>query len=134
MEIITDVAELNRVLQELLDHHGCTIVAPRHLAAEAHAYREASLSYDLETDAHVGEPFFHYVVTDGVAIFLFDGDPFLFYAFRCDPHELITYVDSDFDHTDVEACKEYVAGVLGKRADIAVAADLAYRWMAETQR
>ena len=133
MQIVTNVAELNRVLQDLLDQHGCTLVAPRHLAAEAQACREASLSYDLETDAEIGGPFFHYVVTDGIAIFLFDGDPFLFYAFRCHPHELITYVEADFEPGDAEACKEYVAGVLGKHADIAVAADLAYRWMADAQ-
>jgi len=88
------------------------------------------MAYDPNSDSMLSDPFFHYVVTDGVAIFLFDGDPFLFYAFACDPHELITYVESDFAHTDVEACKEYVAGVLGKRADIAVSSELAYRWMA----
>ena len=129
MSSIKTVEEMDRAVRELLSAHGCTIVSPRHLAAEAFVYREESLAYDLESDSMRSEPFFHYVVTDGVAIFLFDGDPFLIYAFRCHPHELITYVESDLKHTDVEACKHYVASVLGKRADIAVDPELAYRWM-----
>ncbi|MFT4564327.1 MAG: hypothetical protein ACI9BW_004090 [Gammaproteobacteria bacterium] len=120
---------MDQTIRELLDDRGCTLVSPRHLASEALASREESLAFDLETDSMQSEPFFHYVVMEDVAIFLFDGDPFLIYAFHCHAHELITYVDADFAHTDVDRCKDYVASVLGKRADIAVSAELAYLWM-----
>jgi hypothetical protein len=129
MSKITNVEEMDQAIRELLNERGCTLVSPRHLAREALVFREDSLAFDLETDSMQSEPFFYYVVMEGVAIFLFDGDPFLIYAFHCYPHELITYVDADFKPTDVEACKYYVGAVLGKRADIAVSAELAYRWM-----
>jgi hypothetical protein len=134
LDAITTPSELDRAIRELLAAHGCTIVSPRHLAAEARAYREESLAYDPAADSMESEPFFHYVVAEEIAIFLIDGDPFLIYAFRCRPHELITYVENDLRHTDVDACKYYVATVLGKRADIAVSAELAYRWMAACPR
>lgn len=131
MNSISNPDELEHAFFALLEEHDCTLVRPKHLAVEAYAHVEASIAYDLESDSMQSEPFFHYVVTDGIAIFLIDGDPFLVYAFRCDPHELITYVESALKPTDVEQCKEYVAAVLGKRAGIAVSAEIAHRWMAD---
>ncbi len=129
MQIVYSVEELDLELQRLLEHRGCTLVSSRHLAIESKSYRDEAQTYNLDTGATTGEEFFHYLVDAGTAIFLFAGDPFLIYVFACDPHELITYVESAFNHSDVDLAKDYVATILGKRADVAVSAAVADLWM-----
>jgi hypothetical protein len=129
MKIVATATEFDREIQRLLERHGCALVSTYHLAIEARACREEIHVYDIGAETIDREAFFHYIVADGVAIFLFDGDPFLVYVFPCNPHELITHVESEFTMEDVEDCKHYVSTVLGRRADIAVSSEIAYRWM-----
>ena len=129
MNIVTSAPELDQELQRLLDYHGCALVSNRHLAMEARACRDESQIYDHNGATSTGEPFFHYLVEAGTAIFLFDGEPFLVYVFNCNPHELITYVEAEFSVTDVDKAKYYVSTVLGKHADIAASSAAAYLWM-----
>jgi hypothetical protein len=129
MRVVSSIAELNLELQQVLEHHGCALVSSRHLADDARAYRDESQIYDLNSETTTNEPFFHYLVDAGTAIFLFDGDPFLFYVLAFHPHELITYLESESTKLDVEQAKDYVATMLGKRADIAASAEIAGQWM-----
>ena len=129
MKIATSPTELNVELQQLLDRHDCLLVASRHRALEAKTRRDESQVYELDSASTANETFFHYLVEAGTAIFLFDGDPFLIYVFACNPHELITYLESESTLLDVEQAKYYVATMLGKRADIAVSSEVAKLWM-----
>jgi hypothetical protein len=129
MKIVDTAAELDREIQRLLEQHGCALVSTRHLAIEARMRRDDARVYDIGAGAESGEAFFHYIVADGVAIFLFDGEPFLVYVFPCDPHALITHVESEFSDTDVADCKRYVATTLRRRADIGASREVAYLWM-----
>jgi len=131
MNIVSSASEFDQELQQLLDHHGCALVSSRLLAVDVKSCREEFQVYDIEAETVTGEAFFHYIVADGIAVFLFDGDPFLVYVFPCNPHELITYVESEFTMRDVEDCKHYVSAILGKRADIAISPEVAYLWMGE---
>ncbi|HJP35884.1 MAG TPA: hypothetical protein QF901_07825 [Gammaproteobacteria bacterium] len=129
MEIVSTPSEFDRELQRLLDDHGCELVSTRHLAIEARACREEIVIYDLSAETSVRDAFFHYIVAEGIAIFLFDGDPFLAYVFPCNPHELITHIESEFTMANVTECKHYLSAILGKHADIAVSSEIAYLWM-----
>lgn len=129
MKIVATAAEFDQELQVLLDHHGCALVSTSHLATEARACREEIDVYEIGSETVERDAFFHYIVADGVAIFLFDGDPFLVYVFPCNPHELISHVESEYTAEDVEACKHYISTILGRRADLAVHCDVAYLWM-----
>ncbi len=129
MKIVYSASELDLELQRLLDQHGCSLVSSRHLAIEAKAYRDESQTYDLDAGTTTGEEFFHYPVDAGTAIFLFAGEPYQIYVFACDPHELITYVESAFNESDVDLAKDYVATILGKRADVAASSEVADLWM-----
>lgn len=129
MKVVASVAELDLELQQLLDRHGCVLLSSRHLAREAKACRDESQVYDLDSAVSSNEPFFHYLVEAGSAIFLFDGDPFLIYVFGCNPHELITYLESKSTELDVEQAQHYVGTMLGKRADIAISSEVANLWM-----
>ncbi len=129
MKIVASVAELDLELQQLLEHHGCVLLSSRHLAREAKTCRDESHVYDFDTGASRTEPFFHYLVEAGSAIFLFDGDPFLIYVFPCHTHELITYLESESTELDVEQAKHYVGTMLGKRANIAASSKIANLWM-----
>ena len=129
MKIVSSAAELDQELQRLLDLHGCVLLSSRHLAREVKTCREESQVYDLDSGENRNEPFFHYLVEAGSAIFLFDGDPFLIYIFTCYPHELISYLESESTKLDVEQAKHYVGTMLGKRADIAASAEVANLWI-----
>ena len=130
MKIVYNAAELDLELQRLLDHHGRTLVSSRHLAMESKRYRDDSQIYDLDAGTTTDAEFFHYLVDIETAMFLFAGEPFLIYVFTCNPHELITYVESEFTESDVELAKDYIATMLGKRVDLAVSATVADLWMA----
>lgn len=129
MKIVYSASELDLELQRLLDQRGYTLVSSRHLAMEAEAYRDESQTYDLDAGTTTGEEFFHYLVDAGTAIFLFAGEPFLIYVFTCNSHELITYVEPAFNESDVDLAKDYVATILGKRADVAASSEVADLWM-----
>ena len=129
MNIVRGVAELNQGLQQLLENRDCSLVSARHLATEMVALRVEREVYDPNTDTTVVEPHFYYIVVDGTAIFLFADDPFLIYVFDCTTHDLITHIESLFSNDAVERCKNYLASLHGKGADLAASATIGYEWM-----
>ncbi len=129
MKIVDTAKAYDDALRQLIEAHKCTLVSTRLLALEAKACRDAVSAFDLESNALISEGFFHYIVTDGIAIFLVDGDPFLTYVFRCNPHDVITYVEGEIDTSDVDQCKYYLGTILGQSANLGVSNTIAYQWM-----
>ena len=129
MRVIESVEELESSLQQLLDAHDCALVSVRHLGVESRSHRDADPVFDLATGSASDPEFFHYVVADGIAIFVVSGNPFTFYVFRCEPHTLITHMESNIDTTDTERCKQYLHVELGQRANMGTHIEIANAWM-----
>jgi DNA-binding winged helix-turn-helix (wHTH) protein len=96
-------------------------------------YGEAELRRDarkcLKGLGWTPQPFFNFVIVEGVAIFTIFDDPFEIYIFSCDEFELIRKFD-EFAMIDVGPCKQLLATRYGKMApDVAAARSLAQLWI-----
>lgn len=77
----------------------------------------------------IAEPFFNFVVADGVAVFTFFESIFSVYVVSCEESELIAQTDR-LAMIDVDACRDLLAREFGKSApDAALPRSLGELWL-----
>src|SRR5215467_6026009 len=122
--------QISDALRSILAHVGSRAYGERELRREAKECMVDMMRDALDREADPAAPFFNFVVSDGVAIFLIFDDPFEIYVFSCDERELIRTFENQFAMRDVGPCKQLLATRYGKVApDIAAARALAQLWL-----
>lgn len=89
---------------------------------------------DIYADAiahggRIEDPFFNFVLLDGVAVFTFFESQFSIYVVRCDETELISQTNQ-FALADTVECKNYLADKYGKNEpDLIIPCDVCEHWL-----
>jgi hypothetical protein len=122
--------QISAALRSVLARAGSRTYGERDVWQEARKCMIIMTRNALDQAIDPASPFFNFTVSNGIAVFTFFDDPFEFYIFSCDEHELIRTFEDRFAMRDVGPCKQYLATRYGKRApDVAAARSLAQLWM-----
>jgi len=122
--------QISAALRSILAQVGDRAYGERELRRDAKECMVDMMRDALDRGADPATPFFTFVVSDSVAIFLIFDDPFEIYVFSCEERELIRTFENQFAMRDVGPCKQLLATRYGKAApDVAAARSLAQLWI-----
>lgn len=121
--------EFAEALTALLAGFGTTTTEP----VIRRATKECRDDIYADTLAHGGrseDPFFNFVIAEGVAVFTFFESDFSLYVFRCNETDLISQTNR-FAMSDTAECKAYLAEVHQKSLpDLVVSRPVCEHWLA----
>lgn len=116
-------------LGELLANAGCSKYGVRDLHRDAKECRDYVYADSIAHGQSASDPFFNFIVAEGVAMFTFFEFDFAVYLFHCDEFQLISDTEP-LAMSDTDACKLLLARKYGKREpDLTIARGLAECWL-----
>lgn len=124
-----DLNDFELRLGELLSDAGCLKYGVRDFHRDTKQCRDNIYADDIGYGESAGDPFFNFVLAEGVAVFTFFELDLALYVFRCNEYELINDI-TPFGMADTDACKLLLAGKYGKTGpDLVLSRGLAEYWL-----
>jgi hypothetical protein len=124
-----DLNEFESRLGLLLANAGCSKYGVREIHQDTKECRNEVYADSVAHGQSPADPFFNFIVAEGVAVFTFFESDFAVYVFGCDERKLISDTAS-LAMADTDACKLLLATNYGKNGpDVKIPRELAECWL-----
>lgn len=124
-----ELFEFESRLSSLLSAAGCRKYGVSELHRDTRECRDGIYTDDIAHGNSIADSFFHFMIAENVAIFIFFEETFSAFVFPCDEYELINET-GQFAMSDMNACKTLLAERYGKKTpDLIIPRALAELWV-----